>query len=368
MTPDEAEELLRMVGADRIRRSSTGEYIHFRCPFAPYKAEHANSQDKKPSGWVSLRTARPVLGCWTCTPITTPLVTAVETLNLMANGRYARAVDRARNLDENAGRVFKPWVYLPTDVTTDYLNRYRKPKQVPTDFLRSKGVTKTETIDAFKVGVDTKQGLILFPIINREQVIVGAQARQFVNEGGDGGKYFSFYPHTSKAHHLFGEHLLNFQTKDTADGRRLWRFTGKGLIVFEGPLDCMHAYDVGLRNVVALMGAKVSEPQMRLFAAYAKTPPGHPRKTVYFVLDPDSAGRAGAKRSVDELFLDMNPDIDVRICTVPKDPKQLTLSDFLKALNDRETQWQKTTLRDRLLALLQAGRRGPTRRKSPSPS
>lgn len=356
MTPEEAEELLRLVGANRIKRSMTGEYLHFRCPFAPYKDEHASTTDRKPSGWLSLRGRHALFGCWTCTSTAMRFVEVIERLNAAAGGAYAEAVRRARKHRKSAGQTNRRQLYLPIDVTDDY-DQYTKTDWLPIDFLKTKGVTKQTTIRDFKLGADTKQGLLLFPIINHEQVVVGAIARPVINDGAERGKYFSFYPRTSKQYHLFGEHLLDFQVKELPNGQRLKRFAGKALIVFEGPLDCMHAYDVGLRNVVALMGAKVSRPQMKMLAAYARTAKDKPRKTIYFILDPDAAGRAGAKRSVNELFLDLNPDLDVRICTATKDPKELSLTEFIAVLNEKENQWRSRNLKERLQQLLQAGKR-----------
>lgn len=353
MSPAEVESILRLIGADKIKRASSGDFMHLRCPFAPYKNEHANKVDRKPSAWVSYG-AWPMFGCWTCTTEAMNLVKALEQLNDFAGGRFTTAVDRARTLTgKTTGQRRSYSVYSPTNYTDDYLTKYDRPNDLPFDFLASKGITKTATIKDFRVGVDARQGLVLFPIINRQQLIVGAQARQFVNQTDTGPKYFSFYPKTSKSQHLFGEHLLALTRQETASGYINWEFTGKAVIVFEGPLDCMHAYDVGLRNVVAIMGAKLSEEQMTMLVDLVKAPgETDSEKTIYFILDPDAAGRSGMSAAVQQLFVDMNPNINVQAFVTPKDPKQMTRQEFVQLLTQEKTLWQKRPIKHLLRELL----------------
>lgn len=363
MLPDEAEKLLRLLGADKIKHSSSGDYLHFRCPFAPYKNEHQNHIDQSPSAWMSF-SGFPVFGCWTCTPQNMSMTTVVEHINLLSGGKFGKAVDFARNLDKTVGHKSPVRVYLPFDRTTEYTERLKNRTNLPTDFLTEKGTTKQSTIDAFKIGTDTKRGLVLFPIITREQVVVGAQARSFMNTSA-GGKYFSYYEDTSKSHHLFGEHLLELVPHETESGLVTWDFTGNGIIVFEGPLDCMHAYDVGLRNVVAIMGSKIADKQMDLLIEYiGGTDTSKKPKTVHFVLDPDAAGRTGMAASVQNLFVDKNPNINVIGYLAPKDPKQLTKQEFIDLLTGEQTLWEKQPTRNLLQFLLKAGKR--RKRRSPS--
>jgi len=357
MEIEDVESVLRLLGVKRIKQTKDN-FIHCNCFFAPYADEHASNYDQKPSMWVGVDGGTSWCECWTCggnkrAGIKQPFLDAVERLNSLCLGRYSAAVKKAISCEKSTGRRKIRPVYLPQDHTADYTARYLKPA-LPREWLKAKGITQSETLEKFKIGVDVKQGLVLLPIINRAGLIVGAQARSVVNDT-KAGKYFSIYDNTQKTHHLFGEHLLDFKVTRNKGGATVAKFQGKGIVVFEGPLDCMHAYEAGLRNCVAIMGSKVSPVQAELLGKWTAVAEDEDPKPVALVLDADQAGRTGSQKSLNQVFLDHAPAALVKGFSPPADPKTLTREQFDELLNGSEA-WRRRPVKDLLAEMVRAGR------------
>lgn len=355
MEAGDVETILRMLGVKRIKHAKDG-FIHCQCFFAPFADEHYDHYDSKPSMWISVDEGRSLCECWTCgsnsrAGVKQSFVDAVESLNSLCMGRHSAAVKKALSCEKSTGRRKIRPVYLPQDHTEDYTSRFLEPA-LPRKWLKAKGITKSETTEQFKIGVDVKKGLVLFPIINRAGIVVGAQARSVVRES-KAGKYFSVYEDAQKSHHLFGEHLLDFEVIQHPGGVVTAEFKGKGIVVFEGPLDCMHAWEVGLRNCVAIMGSKVSPAQAELLAKWAGDKP------IALVLDPDKAGRSGTYKSLNQVFLDHAPTALVVAYSPSVDPKEMTAEQFYNLLNGSE-EWRRRPVKDLLAEMERAGR---TKRK-----
>lgn len=356
MSPEEVEQILHVLAVERVRRSHDGQFVHFNCLLAPFKVEHKFGIDRKPSAWVTVDRGISRFGCHTCTQQAVDFIDALSLLNAKSGSDASRrAYNMSVDFEKNNRRIAFSEVYTPVDLTNDY-KRFELTV-LPTDFLKSKGIEKLETCKAFRLGVDVAKGVLLFPIIMRNQCVVGAQARQFVNVSSTGSKYFSYYDDVAKSHHLFGEHLLTLQAEKTASGKISWTFTGKAIIVFEGPLDVMHAYDIGLRNVVAIMGSKISPTQAKLLAKLAG------KKPIFVVLDADEAGMRGAMKSVKEVFLDEFLDESeatdpiVHLCKTKIDPKKMTFKQFHELVTTENKQWRRKPIQEVLQEMLRAGKR-----------
>ena len=354
MTPTEIREILDMLpGVRRIKESMDG-YIHCSCFLAAHANEHAHNVDRKPSMWISCDQGVSRCDCWTCHPSLKTFIDTLEHFNTLNGGKYSHVVDRAKKFDKWVSHHRRKQIYQPVDHDNEYSERYTNDAAIaamPRDFLREKGVTKNETIEAFRNGVDSSRGLITFPIITRGQKVVGAQARSVMG-GTSGSKYFQIWTDCRKSHHLYGEHLLDLKMVKYASGLVEYVFEGNGIIVFEGPLDVEHAYECDVRNVVGIMGSQVSEEQARLLYSIAKDKP------ISFMLDPDAAGQQGAIESINRVFLEAAPEATVRMFVSPKDPKQLSKAEFLKVLTG-EHQWRKRNL-SQLLDDLEGHRGLPT--------
>lgn len=350
MNGEQVREILGMLPGVRKVKESMDGFIHCNCFLAPYSNDHAHDFDKKPSLWISIDKGMSMCNCWSCNPNRRTFVDTLEYFNFMAGGRYTHVVELAKKYENWVPLYRKKEVYLPVDHDNDYQQRYEKnTAALPLDFLKSKGIREENTLRRFRVGADPSRGLLVLPIITRTQRVVGAQARSIMGEG-DGAKYFQLYTDCKKSHHLFGEHLLDLKKVEYASGAVDYKFTGKGITVWEGPLDVMHTAEIGLRNTVGIMGSQVSEEQAALLYRYAKNKP------IAIILDPDAAGKHGAIASVNEVFTKAAPDANVRMFVPPRDPKLLTRKE-LKELLTGEHVWQKQTVVD-LLENLERGKRG----------
>ena len=356
MEAEDVTTVLRLLGVRKLKASKDG-FIHCQCFFAPYADEHSDHYDGKPSMWIQIDRGVSYCECWTCganprAGTKQKFIDAVENFNRLSGGRYAEALKKAESCEKSSGRRRNYEVYTPTDNTSDYVARYLKhPAAVPRDWLKTKGIRQESTIEIFRIGADKQNGLVLFPIINRAGFVVGAQARPFARENTS-GKYFSVYEATQKSHHLFGEHLLDLDM--TGSGPV---FKGKGIVVFEGPLDVMHAYEVGVRNVVGVMGSKISPVQAKDLANWTQVEKEEDAKVIALILDPDKAGRSGSRASLNKVFLDHAPGALVMGFVPPRDPKEMTREDFEILLNG-DPAWLKQTPKDLLAELARAGTRG----------
>lgn len=340
MDADSIVTLLRMIPGNRKIKVSGDGYVHTQCFLAAYSSDHTHNVDRKPSMWVTTG-GLSFCDCYTC-KIAMPFVEVLDHYNRLSGGQITAAVQEAYKLEKDYRPAKSYQVYRPTDVTTHFENNYlQNPEALPRDFLASKGVEKLETLTAFRVGVDVQNGVVALPIILRNQRIVGAQGRSVMDVDSSRGKYFSLYPGCRKSAHLFGEHLLQLTYRKNADGSGDYLFNGKAIVVVEGPLDAMHAYEIGLRNVVAIMGSKVSPEQARLLLLLAG------KKPIAMLLDPDAPGRKGAISSINEVFTEFAPEAAVRLYIPPCDPKQMSLNDFRNVLSG-EAAWHKKTLKDLL--------------------
>lgn len=352
MTPTQILEILEQLGVYKIKkRVSHDGYLHCSCFMAPYSDAHQSQVDRKPSMWISTN-GRSYVGCWTC-GVKGKLLDVLNHLNEAADGRYNKIVAYARDLEGEPQAQPRRRAYIPPDYTAAYAERERFPYGYPVEFLTSKGVQQQQTYRAFRLGLDAKKGLILFPIINRIGMVHGAQARLITPNPNATAKYFSYYEKTEKSRHLFAEHLLDLVYEKALSGRSFWTFRGKGIVVVEGPLDCMHAYDVGVRNVVSIMGSKLSTTQALLLREFAKDKP------ILFLLDPDAAGRNGALQAINQVFLDCEAyDADVRMCFAPRDPKVMTAEEYRQTLQGAT--WHKQTTKSLLRQLARAGLKSPS--------
>lgn len=340
MDTDSVVALLRMIPGNRKIKVSGDGYVHTQCFLAAYSDDHQHNVDKKPSMWINTGGVS-FCDCYTC-KIGMPFVEVLEHYNRLSNGQISHAVAEAHKLEKEYRPERSYQVYRPTDVTSNYENNYlQDPEALPLDFLASKGVRESGTISAFRIGVDAKSGVVTFPIILRNNRVVGAQGRSVMEVDDRRGKYFSLYPGCRKSAHLFGEHLLQLKLRQNPDGSFEYLFLGRAIVVVEGPLDCMHAYEVGLRNVVAIMGSKISPEQAKLLSLLAG------KRPIAMLLDPDAPGRKGSISSINEIFTEYAPEAAVRLYCPPCDPKEMSLDDFKTVLTG-EAAWQKKTLKDLL--------------------
>ncbi len=157
------------------------------------------------------------------------------------------------------------------------------------NFLRSRGASRTQIersgLVTLKDGggfYDRFRSRLMFPICDTQGRVVAFGGRIL----GDGEPKYLNSPETAlytKGQHLFG---LNH-------AREAIRKLGYTILV-EGYLDFLIPFQAGVRNLVASLGTALTEHQVRLLGRYTR------RIVVNF--DPDSAGQAATKRSLELLL------------------------------------------------------------------
>jgi len=134
------------------------------------------------------------------------------------------------------------------------------------EFLAKRGIRKEDALQ-YKLKYNNKNKTVIFPIITREQELIGYQERKVNNK-----QFFS----EGNVNTLFGMHLLG-------NGKKLW--------LVEGPIDCVvtNKYE---NNVVAIVGGLSDEKIKQI------------RKLDYPILicgfDNDEAGDKYSKRIANE--------------------------------------------------------------------
>lgn len=193
------------------------------------------------------------------------------------------------------------------------------------ELLRAGLLTVNEERDS---RYDRFRNRLMIPIRDVTGRTVGFGARTLDPDGVP--KYLNS-PQTAvfdKGHLLFG---LDFARRHVREARQV--------VIVEGYMDVMQAWQAGYKNVVAQMGTALTEAQLRLAKRYAKR--------FVIALDPDAAGAAATLRSLEVArgVLDREPEIafdarglvqtegrlqaDLRVVTLPpgEDPDQLIRRD-----------------------------------------
>ncbi|MDX2032542.1 MAG: DNA primase [Blastocatellia bacterium] len=157
------------------------------------------------------------------------------------------------------------------------------------NFLKSRGASRTQiersglvTLKEAGGFYDRFRGRLMFPICDTQGRVVAFGGRIL----GEGEPKYLNSPETqvyTKGLHLYG---LSHARDDI-------RRRGYAILV-EGYLDFLLPFQHGVRNVIASLGTALTENQVRLLGRYAKQ--------IVVNFDPDSAGVAATKRSLELLL------------------------------------------------------------------
>lgn len=157
--------------------------------------------------------------------------------------------------------------------------------------------------------LDRFSNRIVFPIRNQQGKVVGFSGRLFEASDFETGPKYLNSPET----YLFNKRnvLFNFDKARPAVRRE------KEVILFEGFMDVIAAWQVGIQNGVASMGTSLTNEQIHML--------GRITDQVLVAYDGDDAGIEAAKRAAD-LLIDQT-DFDLAILSFPEgmDP-----DDFIK--------------------------------------
>ena len=174
----------------------------------------------------------------------------------------------------------------------DALSKYLLGRGASRTLIESSGlVTLKDTGTGF---YDRFRGRLIFPICDAQGRVVAFGGRIL----GEGEPKYLNSPETSlytKGQNLFG---LSY-ARDTIRRKEF-------AILVEGYMDFLIPYQAGVRNLVASLGTALTEQQVRLLARYARK--------IVVNFDPDSAGVAATKRSLEALLAE---GFKVNVLTLP---------------------------------------------------
>lgn len=170
-------------------------------------------------------------------------------------------------------------------------------------YMIERGFTP-DTLRAWHVGWDFARQAIVIPVTWQGDT-VGLIYRH-VPPIPEGYPRYEYTPRMPKSRILFGwDH----------------RSSNEPLIVVEGPLDCLWAYQCGLHAVVAILGMSMSKAQAQIINA------NYMEVTLCF--DMDAAGHDATKRAMKLL------GGRARVATLPKkDPAECDCEELRKAVSD----------------------------------
>lgn len=218
--------------------------------------------------------------------------------------------------------------YLAKRGVTDEMRKYFRLGYAPNSYdamgsyLRSRGASRGQIERSGLVTLRESGGFydkfrsrLMFPICDTQGRVVAFGGRII----GDGEPKYLNSPETllyTKGLHLFG---LNYAKEAIRKSTYV--------ILVEGYMDFLIPFQYGVRNLVASLGTALTENQVRLLGRYAKQ--------IIVNFDPDSAGVAATKRSLEIL---LSEGFKVKVLTLPDnlDPDEFIINrgaeGYLKAL------------------------------------
>lgn len=224
-------ENLEKMGFRNLKR--TGDDIMMSCPLGIH-------DDHKPSFGINIEDGR--WNCFSCNYSGNSIKSLAKILNKPELLKYFEYTSSSDLLNKIKSRL-QPQVEFdePEDYLVDYYKfNYRH------DYLEDRGINE-ETVKKFDIGYDPIQKAIVFPIYTDKNELLGFTYR-FTES-----KNMRYYHEVEKGQTVFGANLLQKGT----------------VIIVEGHIDVLKAYSLGYKNVVGLMGTKMSLKQRKMINKYA---------------------------------------------------------------------------------------------------
>lgn len=215
-----------------------------------------------------------------------------------SSGEPARGVVEERGIDRKTAEVFG--LGFAPDSWDSLKLHLQQSLNVSEDLLVDAGLCSRA--DSGRV-YDRFRNRLIFPIRNRSGRTIGFGARSL---GDEMPKYLNS-PQTlvfDKSATLYG---LDLAFDDVRKSRTL--------VVVEGYMDAIAAYQFGFRNAVASMGTALTESQVHAIRNYVDK--------VYVALDSDAAGQLATIRAIDTLREGFTEESDISV-----DPRGLIRSEY----------------------------------------
>ena len=135
----------------------------------------------------------------------------------------------------------------PEETLTPFQNKFSK-------MWNDEGISY-KTQETFGIGMSLRENAILIPERNTSGNLIGIQARRNEKDCPHESRWWAYVP-CSRNQTLFG-YSINYK-----------RIVEKGtLFIVESEKSVMKAYEMGIRNVVAICGCRISESQVKLLKA-----------------------------------------------------------------------------------------------------
>lgn len=267
------EKLIQLLKLQKV--TCRDNEITASCPFA--KIRHTNGRDNNPS--FSLNIAKGVFNCFSCG----------------AKGTIEELVSFV--LDISISEAMDILVELEYDRLAIEMSALSKEPNQYDEIIIPEGILSSFTlvdpqVEIYRGVIDDKECMI-FPVRNHYGLLVGGIARSVT------GRFHKNLWHFHKKKYLYGEHQITYD---------------KPIILVEGPGDRNALTKCGIMNVVALMGAHISEEQADKLVSWTNE--------LIVWLDNDNAGYDGTIKV--HKLLDYR--IHVRYVNIPnltvKDPRE----------------------------------------------
>lgn len=213
------EQLANNLGLRRVK--IRGDEIHASCPFS---ALHFSGRDRHPS--FSINVSKGVFNCFSCG----------------SRGTIEELVAHIKGITVSAAcDLLESWGFSKLERTlNEQEEEYERPEILPEGLLLYFDKVEDAFAEVYSGIVDDQECLI-YPVRNKNGKLVGALARSTKE------RWHKVLWNMQKRLYLYGEDQVT--PEDT-------------IIIVEGPGDAIALRKSGIKNVVALMGANISNSQV----------------------------------------------------------------------------------------------------------
>lgn len=281
-------------------RTSTANWLHYSCPFAPFK--HQNSRDRTPSFGIAVtETEHSWYNCFAChsTGLFPELAFELGRLrnarDLFSIGEQIRRAETIKTIE------VRKWV---EDIGELYAAKEKDKFEYPDPekefayysaagqtYLRERGISWATAI-ALGLRYDPYQRRILFPVKDRWGTFAGFTGRAIdgAYRNTDDGPVTKSGAPFIKVRDYFGLRKRRFLLGEHRCREQPIRIP---IILVEGLFDYAYLSELGIRNVLALLGSALTSEKAEKLTSYAG---------VVLFLDNDAAGESAIEAIKAQLF------------------------------------------------------------------
>ena len=224
-------------------------------------------------------------------------------------GEQALAYLKERGLDEEIIKEFQIGFspFRQREALVAYLKGQMKEIQNKEYLLKQSGLFSDYQMEEQDKYFDRFSGRIIFPLTNVRGAIVAFSGRIFAEEASDQSFQTAKYLNSPETIIFNKRKMLYHMDKSKAIARR-----ENEIILFEGYMDVIAAYQAGVQHGIASMGTSLTEEQLELIDRYTQK--------VVIAYDGDDAGLEATKRAIDLIHSHTPFDIEIVLFPQGEDP------------------------------------------------